>query len=211
MARKTTKELILDAAMQVFATKEFHVATLGEICEIAGANCAAGNYHFGSKEALLNEAISHAFEIADSRYPLSGGVDASAAPEDRLRAFMAAIISRSFDPGPAGYFERIIGHVLSSSSGERDEAFSKIREAHEDVLLPLLSEMIEFRDEAQRAQAGTAIIALCVFQNVAPGCREDLFPDGPEGEPLQHYIEDRTRFALAGLSAYPPAKLPCVK
>ena len=202
MAGNTTKELILNAAMEVFATKEFHVATLGEICDLAGANCAAGNYHFGSKEALLNQAIWHAFDIAENRYPLSGGLDSSAAPEERLKAFMGAIISRSFDPGPAGFFERIIGHVMTSYSRAKDAAFGEIRKVHDGVLFPLLSEMIEFRDEAERTQAGIAIIALCVFQNTAPGLSERLFPDGSDGEPLQRYINDRTRFALAGLETY---------
>ena len=66
--------------------------------------------------------------------------------------------------------------------------------------------MIEFRDEGERVQAGIAIIALCVFQNTAPGLQDRLFPNGSDGEPLKRYIDDRTRFALAGLATYTPKK-----
>ena len=205
-----TKELILDAAVEIFATKAYHVATLGEICEQAGANCAAANYHFGSKDALLSESIRHAFHIAEETYPIDGGLPASAPPEDRLRAFMAAIISRSFDPGPAGYFERILGRVMASESSRKDETFGEVGRIHHKVLDSILEEMIEFRDGAELAQAETAIIALCVFQNAVPGCRERMFPEGWDAQGLERYIESRTRIALAGLATYNPKESVCL-
>ncbi|MDB4673593.1 TetR/AcrR family transcriptional regulator [Verrucomicrobiales bacterium] len=205
-----TKKLILDAAIEIFATKAYHVATLGEICEQAGANCAAANYHFGSKDALLSEAIRHAFHIAEATYPIDGGLPASAPPEDRLRAFMAAIISRSFDPGPAGYFEKILGRVMASESSRKDETFGEVGRIHHQVLDPILAEMIDFKDEAELAQAETAIIALCVFQNTVPGCRERLFPDGLDTPGLDRYIDSRTRLALAGLGTYNLKKSSCI-
>ena len=197
-----TKELILNAAIEVFATKAYHAATLGEICEQAGANCAAVNYHFGSKDALLSEAITHAFKIADERYPIDGGLPPVAPPENRLKAFMAAIISRSFDTGPAGYFERILGRVMASESSRKDETFGEVGRIHHQVLDPILAEMIDFKDEAELAQAGTAIVALCVFQNTVPGCRQRMFPDGLNTPALKRYIDSRTTLALAGLATY---------
>lgn len=49
----TTRSRLLDAAERLFADRGFHAASVREITELAGANVAAVNYHFGSKEQLL--------------------------------------------------------------------------------------------------------------------------------------------------------------
>lgn len=52
-----TKQNILDAAEFLFATQGFRGTSLRAITGKAGVNLAAVNYHFGSKEFLLNEVI----------------------------------------------------------------------------------------------------------------------------------------------------------
>ncbi len=54
--KKDTKQIILDAAEELFAKKGFHGASMRNITASAGANLSSVNYHFGSKEALL-EAV----------------------------------------------------------------------------------------------------------------------------------------------------------
>ncbi len=49
----STRDRILDIAERLFAEQGFHVATLRQITQEAGANLAAVNYHFGSKQALM--------------------------------------------------------------------------------------------------------------------------------------------------------------
>jgi AcrR family transcriptional regulator len=52
-----TKDRILDAAERLFAANGFAATSLRNITSEAGANLAAVNYHFGSKEALLVAVI----------------------------------------------------------------------------------------------------------------------------------------------------------
>lgn len=52
-----TKEKILDAAEAIFASKSFRGTTMRAITGKADVNLAAVNYHFGSKQALLEEVI----------------------------------------------------------------------------------------------------------------------------------------------------------
>ena len=49
-----TRLQLIEAAGEVFAEMGFQNATVREICRRAGANVAAVNYHFQSKEALLD-------------------------------------------------------------------------------------------------------------------------------------------------------------
>ena len=53
MSQPDTKTRILDAAEQLFARDGFHHTSLRSITGQAKVNLAAVNYHFGSKEALL--------------------------------------------------------------------------------------------------------------------------------------------------------------
>jgi AcrR family transcriptional regulator len=54
MGQKDTKKRILDAAERLFAREGFHSTSLRMLTKEAGVNLAAVNYHFGSKEELIN-------------------------------------------------------------------------------------------------------------------------------------------------------------
>lgn len=55
--QKTTKERILDSAEHLFAWNGFRGTSLRAITGGAGVNLAAVNYHFGTKEALLEAVL----------------------------------------------------------------------------------------------------------------------------------------------------------
>ena len=57
MSHPDTKAKILDAAEHLFARDGYHATSLRGITTAAGVNLAAVNYHFGSKEALLEAVI----------------------------------------------------------------------------------------------------------------------------------------------------------
>src|SRR3954468_7815087 len=87
-----TKARLLDAAGEEFANKGFELARVRAICERAGANLAAVNYHFGDKEALyiqpLREAHRCGLEPDDEVF------EAGVAPAIRLRWFIQHFLGR---------------------------------------------------------------------------------------------------------------------
>ena len=93
-----TRKHLLEAACEVFGEKGFRAATIAEICLKAGANKAAVNYHFGSKEGLYQESWRFAFEQSSRTYPPDGGVSPEFSPEERLRGRILAIVKRIVDP-----------------------------------------------------------------------------------------------------------------
>ncbi|RME65412.1 MAG: TetR family transcriptional regulator, partial [Alphaproteobacteria bacterium] len=76
-----TRGRLLRAALAQFAQYGFEGASVREITAAAGANLAAVNYHFGSKEALYHAVVSDIFNsIRSERLRL---LEACAAlPED---------------------------------------------------------------------------------------------------------------------------------
>lgn len=57
MSQQDTKERILDAAEGLFAREGFHCTSLRAITTRAAVNLAAVNYHFGSKDTLIESVF----------------------------------------------------------------------------------------------------------------------------------------------------------
>ncbi len=55
------RDLLLDAARSCLEEKGYARTTARDLVAASGTNLASIGYHFGSKEALLNEAIGNAF------------------------------------------------------------------------------------------------------------------------------------------------------
>lgn len=51
----SARQRLLDAALEVFATKGYTSASTREICRLAGANIAAIHYYFGDKASLYRQ------------------------------------------------------------------------------------------------------------------------------------------------------------
>src|SRR5438270_9883202 len=62
MAQISHREQLLRGAIECLRAKGYSRTTARDIAAAAGANLASIGYHFGSKEALLNEAIIHSTE-----------------------------------------------------------------------------------------------------------------------------------------------------
>src|ERR1700749_3137399 len=62
----STKQRILDSAEALFARHGFVGASLRQVPAAAKVNLAAVNYHFGSKENLINEVFRRRLDVLNS-------------------------------------------------------------------------------------------------------------------------------------------------
>jgi AcrR family transcriptional regulator len=62
MAQRSHREQLLEGAMECLRTKGYARTTARDIASASNASLASIGYHFGSKEALLNEAITRTCE-----------------------------------------------------------------------------------------------------------------------------------------------------
>jgi TetR/AcrR family transcriptional regulator, regulator of cefoperazone and chloramphenicol sensitivity len=137
-----TRERLLDAACGVFAAKGFQDASIAEICEDAGANVAAVNYHFGSKDALYVEVWRHTFDTFMQAYPLDGGLPADAPAEDRLFARVHALLQRVFDDGRVGQCFRIGLRELVNPSAALENTKRELIGPHRQRTRELVRELL---------------------------------------------------------------------
>ena len=81
-----TKERIIKVTMELIASEGFQNVTIRKIANQADVNLAAVNYHFGSKDAVINEALKTV--MAQLINAFSQLKDAGTEPREKLRLFI---------------------------------------------------------------------------------------------------------------------------
>lgn len=159
-----TKERILQAAERLFIERGIEGASLRAITSEAGANIAAINYHFGSKDNLVQEVFMKYLyplelmreEILKEAYEKAG--DAPLQVRDLIRAFLVPWFDfREKHPRVMRIFLRFYG--LQSGGG--NTAFRKM------VMETAVSAYSVFRDAVFKALPDTDEMVLKKRINIA--------------------------------------------
>jgi AcrR family transcriptional regulator len=115
-----TKERLLDAAEALFMEHGFEGTSLRLITATAGANLAAANYHFGSKEAMFEAVLTRRLDpMNQERVELLDRFEAETAPAplgcDRiLAALFIPALRLARDPALGGNnFLRLLGRAYA--------------------------------------------------------------------------------------------------
>lgn len=79
-SKESNREKLLRGALECIQQRGYANTSSRDIAATSGANVASINYHFGSKQALLDEALGRCFEMWSSRLRSTvGGVSNGAA------------------------------------------------------------------------------------------------------------------------------------
>ena len=104
-SRKQTRQLLLDAALQIFARNGFERATIDEIVREAGFSKGAFYVHFESKEDLFWEIFRQRIEARKETF--RHALDPSIGVAENQRLLLEALFEApdSEPLGPAVYYE----------------------------------------------------------------------------------------------------------
>ena len=197
-----TKERILGAAEELFARHGFEGASLRQLTAAAGVNLAAVNYHFGSKDRLIEEVFRRRLDQLNGRrmaalQKVAG--DAGTTVEDVLAAFITPALELSHD-GNGSLFMR----VLARAFAEHDDTLRKFLSdnyghvmrqftAEFARLLPHLSkEELYWRVDLVTGALTHAMSGFGMIQRKS---------DVPEHRHREQTAEHLIRFAAAGLKS----------
>jgi AcrR family transcriptional regulator len=164
MANTGTKELILEAAEKLFATEGYHGTSIRAITKKAGVNLASVNYHFGSKEALLEALFEDRFgalnrerrERLESILSTSRATGRPPETKDVLHAFISPIfhsqdntdrlksLSSLIHMAHSGSDTTVLGVLVKTFQPVIDLLFKALRASEPDVPEDSLRWMVHF-------------------------------------------------------------------
>ena len=196
-----TKERVLKAACEVFAEKGFRDATVAEICEVADANIASVNYHFGDKEKLYDKVWRHAFEITKGTYPLDGSLAKEPSAEDYLYSYANAILHRIFCEDEAGLFPKLLSREMASPTLALDriaqEALFPQNQFMGDIIKQAMGAEL---DEQQMQFCMHSIIGQCAFFNFSRPLRDQVIgKTSMTEEEIRRIARHIAQFSIGGL------------
>src|SRR5260370_27306840 len=93
MAQISHREQLLEGAIECLRTKGYARTTARDIAAAANANLASIGYHFGSKEALLNEAITRTCDEWTTRLGQAAFASGNDSPLDQMGASWVAMLN----------------------------------------------------------------------------------------------------------------------
>lgn len=128
-AHFSTKDRILGAAEELFAQFGFSGTSLRQVTSRADVNIAAVNYHFGSKENLVNEVFRRRMDEMSSQRlaALKATVDANPGElEPILAAFVQPALAMAQDRHGGGAFVRVIARAYA----EKNDGLRKFLSDH---------------------------------------------------------------------------------
>jgi AcrR family transcriptional regulator len=117
----TTRERLIDAAIDLFGERGFAETSVQALTAAARANLAAVNYHFGSKEGLLRVAIHRVIDpVNAAQLAALDRLEAGAAPPTTrqiVEVFLTPFFTLLGRDTPEGRRAgRLMGHVLGTAN-----------------------------------------------------------------------------------------------
>lgn len=195
-----TRERLLGAAREVFSELGFQGATVREICRRADANVAAVNYHFGSKDGLLAQAL----HFESLRMLQEANTKADACPEVRLGLFIREFMHMLLDEKGSSSQCRIMARELADPTPALDKIVREAIAPLHDFLAELVDEIVGGKaSKTELYRCVNSIVGQCMYYHHSHPVLRRLHPDlhysGEEVDAIARHIAD---FSLHGLKYF---------
>ena len=119
--RAATPSKILDAAEKLFGMNGFEATSLRDITTEADVNLAAVNYHFQSKDSLIDAVIARRIEpINKRRLAMLDAAGPNPSVEQILTAFLTPVLDLDLEP-----LVPLMGRIFSNPSQFLDRVFNR--------------------------------------------------------------------------------------
>lgn len=198
---ETTQDRIIEAAGEIFAEKGFEQATVRDICQNAGANLAAVNYHFGDKHRLYVEAVKRAHQWKMDQAELPQWPDGTSA-EQMLADFIYTFICRLKLGDRDTWQNRLMMREMVRSDGACAELVRDSIRPQFEILLGILRRLVpDDVDDEQLNLTAFSVVGQCLFYHFAdPVVRKLVEPGEYDAQSPEKLGEHIARFSLAALS-----------
>lgn len=101
--QRTNRDKLLDGALACLRERGYGNTSSRDIARAAGVNIASINYHFGSKDALLDDALGRCFSTWNQRVQEAFDHSRAAGPAGQILAVLEATVDSFEQIRPAVY------------------------------------------------------------------------------------------------------------
>jgi TetR/AcrR family transcriptional regulator, regulator of cefoperazone and chloramphenicol sensitivity len=203
VAQDLTKARLLEAAGEEFAEKGYELARVRAICDRAGVNPAAINYHFGAKEQLYLEVLREAHKCGLEQQEELG--EPGLSPAQRLRLFTRHFLERVLAMNrPEQWQHRVmLREMLAPTSFSEVLVREGIRPRFEQ-LKSLMHEICPEADDRRLNALVFSVIGQCLHYKMARRIVERLIGEEAYQALELEYLSDHiASFCLAALGMGP--------
>ena len=208
-AEATTRDRLLEVAIALFAAHGYAGTSVRAICDAAGANVAAVNYHFGGKRALYDAALDAARTdaVVRNRYvalDTARNFWADRPVEERLRLYIAMSLTHGFDDaGCDSAIARMMVHEMAAPTPafhrQVDVSIARVWSALRQMCREILGDGV---DEATVSRAALSVHAQCHYPAIAHRMTGILAPElGHDPEDLETLAAQIATVSIAGMRA----------
>lgn len=202
VAQDPTKSRLLEGAGEEFAEKGFELARVRAICDRAGANLAAINYHFGDKEHLYVEVLREAHRCGldqEERF------DRRLSPAERLRTFIHHFLDRVLAMNhPEDWQHRLMLREMLSPTPFSEVLVREMIRPRFEFIRGLMREICPEADDRRLNALVFSVIGQCLHYKMARRVTERLIGDeGYRALDLDYLTDHITAFCLAALGMGP--------
>ncbi len=156
MAQPSHRDQLLKGAIECLRTTGYSRTTARQIAAAADASLASIGYHFGSKEALLNEAITSTCEQWATRLGEAASAAPDASPLEQMAASWLAMLASFDELRPV-----LVGFVEAVGQSAWSEELRKQMAAHYRRVRLAVTEMVSssLGSSAEAAGADPKVVA----------------------------------------------------
>jgi AcrR family transcriptional regulator len=199
-----TKVRLIEAAGEEFADKGFDATRIRSICDRAGANVAAVNYHFGDKEQLYVETVLDAHRCSMELGEYDAAV--AAGPAEQLRSFIHHFLTRVLAINhPQDWRHRLMLREMLQPTSASDVLVRESIRPHFERLQQVMRQFCPEADERKLNALTFSVIGQCLHYKMARPVTERLIGQEALGALDLEFLTDHiTSFCLAALGSIPP-------
>ena len=136
-----TRAKLIAAAGEVFAEMGFQAATVRDICQRAGANVAAVNYHFRDKLGLYTEVLRQSIS-ANQGEIVQDALTKANTPEEALRLLIAGMLRRMCDDDRPAWNFRIMAHEMAQPTPALKQVIDEVLRPRYNQIRSLIAKII---------------------------------------------------------------------
>ncbi|MBC7924708.1 MAG: CerR family C-terminal domain-containing protein [Bryobacteraceae bacterium] len=193
-----TRARLIDAAGQVFAENGFQAATIRDICDRAGANVAAVNYHFRDKLGIYQEVFR--FSLLAEKIPLQEKYPGD--PERELEWFVQSHLKGVLEKERPVWWRQLMAHEMSQPTPALGLIVEQAIRPHEQHLRSVIASLVEAPAESKEVRlCAHSVIAQCLHYLHARPVLAHLWPETENltNSDIDEIAAHISRFSLAAM------------